>query len=574
MRRISPVASLSRVTLAACLSSAVGLSACGGASAPQGEYQPPDVFDGGTDAGPPPPDATPDVPPPPPMTGPGAFRVVAGPAALLKNGPPCTSEAGAAGDTWCAFTAPSRFSAGAQALYVVNLSAALGGTPITCGGAAGDDLNCLLLTSGFAQDDTHGAFFQGNTLVYFDVTATPYGWRPGMLNGRRLAVVTSSGGDVHDCLPARVGNAVTCLHDIPAPAGAAASSTAVWSELLLGSVAADSPLLAPLATVISSDTADDQQRFQVRIVGPSGDRIAWSSRATPGGPEILNQQMIADPTTRTVVATDVSKWALSADGAHWGWLSAYNYDSHMPSGTLQLASYPAGDGVQTLMEATATYSFTVGSGLALLTVGKELLGIVDPVNAPTKTVLLDDDVINMIAQSKQGHLAYVKSYDFVFGLVDLYARKYDGTGATCSLDRLEEVPYAAGLAPRFLPGSTALLWSRVTNLDTTDPKLVAAGRFTELGTCTTSVIDPDVVTVSSLGDDRVVFSNGYDGTSGTLLTRPVVGGTTLGADAATVIQTRADASLSLYPFLNALAYTVNVGDPSDGLYLYPVAPPM
>ena len=552
-----------------------GLGGCSSSKAPPsggGEYQPPDTFDAFPDAsvlgdG----SSASDAPPPPPMTGPGAFRVVAGPAEFLKNGPPCTSEVGAASDTWCAFTAPSRFNNGGQALYVIDLTLAMGGTPIVCGGVTPDP-NCLLLTSGFAQDDTHGGFFQGNTLVYYDSTATPYGWRPGMVNGRRLAAVTAAGGDVHDCMPSRVGNAITCIHDLPVPAGAPAS-TAVSSELLVGTVDPTSPILPSIATVISSDSADDQQRFQVHIVGEHGERIAWSSRAVPGGPEIRNQQLIGDPTTRQVVATDVSKWTVSTDGTHWGWLSQFNYKGSGPSGTLQVANFPDGSNPVTVMPLTATYAFTVGSGLAVLATSKILSGLVDPVNAPADAMMLDSDVISILSVSKLGHVAYVKKYDFVFGLVDLYVQKYDRTSILCTLDRFEEIPYGAGLTPRFLPGGTALLWSRVTNLDTTDDRLMAAGRFTEVTSCVTTNVDPDVVTMSSLGDGNIVYSNSYDGASGTLQTRSVLGGTMLGPAAATVVvQTRTDASLSLYPFLNALAYTVNVGGDSDGLYLYPVPP--
>ena len=555
------------------LCGASGLGGCSSSKAPSpdGEYQPRDIFDALPDASSPADGGiTSDGSLPPPMTAPGAFRVVAGTVELLKNGPPCTSEAGSMTDTWCGFTAPSRFSAGAQALYVVNLTAGMGGTPISCGGVTPDP-NCLLLTSGIAQDGTHATLFQGNTLVYFDTTGTPYGWRPGMVNGRRLAVVTAAGGDVHDCTPARAGNAIVCLHDLPVPADAP-PSTAVQSELLVGAVGATSPPLPSIATVISSDSDDTQQRFQVRIVGSSGERIVWSSRAVAGGPEILNQQLIADPSTRQVVATDVSKWTISPDGMHWGWLADFNYNRSAPSGTLRLANFPDGSNPISLVSQAATYAFTVGSGLAVLATSKSLMGLVDPVNAPTNVTTLDSDVIAILAVSKMGHVAYVKKYDFVFGLVDLYVQKYDRSGILCPLDRVEEVPYNAGLTPRFLPGGTALLWSRVTNLDTTDSRLMAGGRFTDVTTCVTTNVDADVATMASAGDGRIVYSNSYDGASGTLQTRGVLGGTTLAPGAATVIQTRVDASLSLYPYLNALAYTVNVGDVSDGLYLYPIPP--
>ena len=155
--------------------------------------------------------------------------------------------------------------------------------------------------------------------------------------------------------------------------------------------------------------------------------------------------------------------------------------------------------------------------------------------------------------------------------MDLYVQKYERTGILCALDRAEEVTYGGGLTPRFLPGGTALLWSQVTNLDTSDP-LKAGGRFTDLTTCVTTTVDSDVVTMNALGDANIVYSNGYDGSTATLQTRGVLAGTMLAPGDATVIQTRADSALSLYPFLNALAYTVNVGAATDGLYLYPIPP--
>jgi hypothetical protein len=186
--------------------------------------------------------------------------------------------------------------------------------------------------------------------------------------------------------------------------------------------------------------------------------------------------------------------------------------------------------------------------------------------------MLDTGVLGVIALGAQGHLAYVKDFDFVFSLVDLFVRKFDGTGPTCSLDLRTEVPFVSGLAPRFLPSGGALLWSRVTNLDTTDDRLIAAGKFTSLSDCGTATVGTDVVTMGPLGDEAISVSDSYDGSSGTLRVRGVApGGMMLAPGDATLVQTRASASLSLYPFLHALLYTVNIGDPGDGLYLRPIS---
>ncbi len=555
-----------------------------------------------------------DAPLPPPVTAPGSVRVVGGSLHLLQKGAPCSGDVASPTDVWCAFVAPSPLAPATNTLYVINISAASAGAAITCGGPNVDP-NCLSLTPAFAEDTTHPALFQGNTLVYYDGTLTPYGWRPGMLNGRALALVTATSGDIHDCMPGRTGDSIGCLQDVPAPptpaggAGGAAGtagaggvaqaaggsgggggvagasgaagaggaavvtpSTSIYSDLLVGHVGPASPVLPRVTTVISGDTSDAVQRFKWRIVGTAGDRIAWSTRAVPGGPEILNVQTIGDDTTRLVVATNVSQWTVSADASRWAWLSAYNYDTSNPSGTLQLQGFAAGAAPATVMTNVASFAFTVGMGMYALSDSGTLFGIVDPVNAPMVTVAVDQGVVGVVTQSRQGHLAYLKNYDFVFRLIDLYVKKFDGTGTSCTLDRSMEVPFGNSLAPRFLPGGGAVAWARVSNLDSTDPRLMAAGRLTDLATCASVTVDPDIVAMGTFGDGALILTDAFDGNSGTLVVQGLVGGNALAPGANTVVQTRMNSSLSLYPFLNVLVYTVGVGDPSDGLYVYPIPP--
>ncbi len=57
--------------------------------------------------------------------------------------------------------------------------------------------------------------FQGDTLVFHDVAATPFGWRPGMTAARVLAVADPNTADVLACTPSLKGTAVICLRDLP-----------------------------------------------------------------------------------------------------------------------------------------------------------------------------------------------------------------------------------------------------------------------------------------------------------------------------------------------------------------------
>ena len=60
---------------------------------------------------------------------------------------------------------PRRCRPTRAALFVVNVTKAAAGTPITCGAT---DANCLKLTDNFGEDDDHPAMFRGDTLVYYD----------------------------------------------------------------------------------------------------------------------------------------------------------------------------------------------------------------------------------------------------------------------------------------------------------------------------------------------------------------------------------------------------------------------
>lgn len=513
---------------------------------------------------------------PPPMTAPGGRRIISGAVKFISKGSPCSFDSDPKAEVWCAILRPSVLQLGSSALFVVNISKAMAGTAVACGTAAGDP-NCLMLTGGFEEDDTHKAAFQGSTLVYYDLTGAPYAWRPGMLNGRRLVTISSDTGNTHDCVAAPRGDAVACLQDVPAvilptggAPGAGASATATFSDLLVGHAGATAPLLEKIETVVSGDTNDSLPRSSFHFVGPMADRIAWSTPVQPGGAEVLKVQVVGDEASRQVVATDVSRWVTSPDFTQWGWLSAFNYDRSAPSGTLQAAPFPGGEAPITVRENTAAFSFVKNHGMSILDDTGGLFGMVD-VASKAALVPLDSRVLGVIAVSGEGHLAYVKSFDFIFSLVDLFVQKYDGSGTGCSLDRNEEVPYGGLLGARFLPNSAALLWARVTNLDTTDDRLKAAGKFTRTADCVTQTVASDVVAQGTLGQDGISVSDSFDGASGTLSIRGLAGtGDMLAPEDAMLVQTRMDSSLSLYPLLHVLVYTVNIGESADGLYLRPV----
>jgi hypothetical protein len=500
---------------------------------------------------------------PPPMSGGDNISLFLGPATFLAKGQLCTGEVGATGDRWCAFSSPSVTNLGNTDLFVVNVSRAAAGVAIACRGGNGDP-NCLRLTGGFFEDTTRAAVFQGDTLVYFDLSGTPYAWRPGMSNGRVLA--SPATGNVHNCFAARKGTAVLCLRDLPA----SPADTVVQSDLLAGRLDGISdPPLTKIETVISQDPANAKLRvFQDAFPTPAGDVVAWSSRATLDGPEILKAQTVDAAATRQTVASNVTAWSASPDGARWYWLSQPN--ALTKAGILQSAPLPAGTAPTTLLADVVDFSVSASGGVAALTAAGALRGFADPVGAPTVITPIDSGVLGILRVSPLGHVAYAKSIDSILGLIDLYASKLDGTGTPCTLTAQKENPIFAS----FLPGSGAIIWARITNLNIPigDP-LPTTAVLTNLSDCRTTTVASNVRTLGTAGDIGVLFTNDGDMSDATLRVRDVVGGSTLGSATAKLIETRVDRFVSVFPSPGAVVFTVNADSPDDGLYLHLVTSP-
>jgi hypothetical protein len=488
---------------------------------------------------------------PDPVSSQTNVRVVAGPVQFLTSGATCSgagNETGG-GDRWCAFLTPSSSSLDNRDLFVVNVSQAAAGTAIACGGIAPDP-NCLRLTRGFFEEGTapapHAAFFQGDTLVFFDVFGTPFGWRPGMLNARVLT--DSSGGDVHDCFPAKKGNAILCFRDLPT-----STVDTTFSDVLLGRL--DAPADRPLSrveTIITATAVDPVRRFQFGFVTPSGDTA----------------RKIDDAASLRTVASDISRWSASADGTRWYWLSGYG--AAMVTGTLmgdlQTASLD-GTGVSTMIVGVHDYSASSSGPVVALTGLFELKSVKNPATAPTSVIDLDSGVRGLMAVGPE-HVVYLKKFDSIFPLSDAYVRRIDGTQQTaCTLTgQLDGVRY--GL--HFLPDSSALLWARVVTLDIPVGDLPPIDAIlTNLGTCSRTIV------ASKVGDGDwgvadgtgVVVIDQSDNSDGSLRFRRLTSPGTLDPLPATLIHTRVDSFIPVFPMPGVVVFTVNAGSSKDGLYL-------
>lgn len=501
---------------------------------------------------------------PEPMSGAGNLKVFSGSGGIrfLRSGPTCTADSGGARDRWCAFLAPSTPNIDNTDLWVVNVSRAAAGTPVVCGGTVADP-NCLRLTRGFFEETDssepvlHPALFRGETLVFFDRAGAPYGWRPGMLNARLLAYL--AGGNVRNCSPSGAGTAITCLRDLP---------ESTWdvtiSDVLVGRLDAKTdPPLAPVEKVITSALIDgNNQKFQLGWA--PGEVLAWSGRQTTEDLETLRALRVDDPGSLRTVATDVSHWSTSADGTRWYWLSKYK----TVSGDLQTARFPDGSGVRDMIPAVHDYSVTASGAVVALTGSFELKTVLNPATAPATTIALANGVRGLMAVSDQ-HVVYLTNFDTLWPLANAFVRRIDGTqNGACTLStQLDAVQYGF----RFTPDSTGLLWARVTSLDVFlgDPIPIDAN-FTNLSTCARTIV------ASNVGDGDwgiasgggLLFIDQSDNDDGTLrMRRFAATPPALEAPPATLIHTRVDSFIPVYPIPGVVLFTVNAGSTKDGLYL-------
>jgi hypothetical protein len=487
--------------------------------------------------------------------------------ALLDAGAPCTNEEGATGDRWCAVFGPPMTTTLNYTLWVFNASKAAAGTSVNC--ASGADPNCIKLIDTFGEDQYHSAWFQGDTLIYYDqnvATFTPFAWRPGMTAGRKLATGDSA-ADVWACTADTKGTAAWCLRDLPV-AMQTDPTHVLLSDLLAGHVdGAASPPLARIETVISGSSADnpDFPHFQVGFPVPGSETIAWSARPTLAGVETLKTQTIGNDASRATVATDVNRWQTSPDGTHWFWLS--HIDDASGAGTLQSAPYPAGISPVMVAANVVQYAFPTMGSLAALDSAKALKGFTDPIGAPTTSVALDTGVLAVIAQSRMGHLAYVKTAKTNSStgatFTDIFIKKVDGTGACTFTSNTDADPFDF----LFTPSSGGASWLQRT--------IVSQGAmYTRLSDCTKMPVSPTASTTvftRPLNDRGILYVDNIDDLTGTGVVTLVPLDTTAALSPSTAAIVVSGQVGSLMPVAagatDLLIYTVNGGGTDDGVYV-------
>lgn len=476
-------------------------------------------------------------------------RVFHGVASMLFDGPACAREEGVESDRWCGFVA--RSEEGERNLFVVNVSAALAGEAVACDGI---NEHCALLAASLGGDSfdptQHGTLFQGDTLVYYDAALAPYAWRPGMAAGRLLVEVSAS-LDAVFCTPASRGTVIGCLG---LPAEPAAPDLA-RADLLVGHAdGVEEPLLGAVDEVIAANANDAIPRFGYGYPDVPGDYIAWTTRESATGPETLKLLDAADLDSKATIASDVHDWTVARGGTRWFWLSAIDAAG---AGTLQTAPFPSGEDPSDVFDGAVDYA-ELGAGVVVRSSEAELVAIADPDGAPGERVTLDTGVLELLSVTNAERVAYAKHFVGVSS-VDLYVAHAGGEGV-CTVDSSVSVPIRSIF---FSPDGGALVWARSNQRGGFD------AHFTELATCESELLEPDVVALAWLGDDTILLMNDFDSTlgAGALRVRSIGADRRLDPAGARLVAHDVDTYAIADPGRRTLVYTVNGGGPADGVYV-------
>ena len=483
-------------------------------------------------------------------------------AALLDLGAPCTNEEGATGDRWCAIIAPSAADPTRAALFVVNVTKAAAGTPITCGAT---DANCLKLTDTFGEADNHPAMFRGDTLVYYDiVTAVPFGWRAGMTAGKALATLDADADAV--CTPSPKGSAIVCIRLLPTAMQTDPTNLALVDVLAGHLEDAATPPLARVDTVIAASSADTNvTHFQVGFPVPGSETVAWSARTSVSGAEVLKIQTMGNDASRATVASGVNSWQVSSDGARWYWLTSVNETDG--TGAVQSAPFPAGTSPVAHASGVLQFENPSPSSLVVIDTTKKLTFFADPAGAPTTSQSLDTGVVSFLAFDGKGTVAYVKTItsnaDGSVRATDLFVKKTDGTNACALTSASDAYPFAFD----FTASAGAAAWAQRTITS-------AAIQYTRFSDCMKMKVGDNVVFfVQTIGDKGIVYLDGLDSALGvaTAKLRAVAPDGALSADPAMVVSGQVG-SLAVPTGTDMLVYSVNGGGDDDGIYVRPFSP--
>ena len=522
-----------------------GTAGAGGGSLPAGSGGS-DVTDGGTPLQ--------DAAPPAPMN----TLIFSGTALLIGPGLSCShapapAAGAAAPDKWCGIVRPGA-TTDVVAMYVVNVTKALAGMPITC--AAGD-ANCLQLTPDLSVDANANHGFFGQTFIYYDKTAA-FAWRPGWTAGRKLMGSTAT-------------QPVQCIapsNDLPNAICGQIDVTGTGYDLYAGSIATQAGAALPAVEPVGTGSIS---------FSPDGTGILYSVNLDANSlGETLKMQTIGDDTSRKTVAMNVTNWTFSRDGAHWLWLSAPVNTTisgqAVKNGTLQAAPYPAGTPVVNVQGKVVDYAPLGAKSVVSLstptTMGMDLKAVAD-IDSPTTTttVLQATNAFALVDVDAAGNILYYDKIDQPDPQQETYLIDLRQVTADGSKKCVVTADTSADLRmPSLIASSKGVAWVQVIIDFAAGTVTSVDGVVTTLADCAAHVFAPEVGSYIDT-TTGLVFQNAVntDQLTADLSYVPLAAGA---PKTVTLLQGAADFTIeALTPDLPRVLFTVNQRPTGNGVYV-------
>ncbi|MEO8213956.1 MAG: hypothetical protein ABI560_12215, partial [Myxococcales bacterium] len=147
--------------------------------------------------------------------------------------------------------------------------------------------------------------------------------------------------------------------------------------------------------------------------------------------------------------------------------------------------------------------------------------------------------------------------------------RLDGTGERCVLTSQRLAPARVS----FTASGAGVLWARVLNLDDfVGTPLKFRVTLTRLSDCAAMPVASEAAAFGTVGDDRVLLEDDFDGSDGRLQLKYLAGGGVVGPAPPVLIQTRVSQFVPVAGNAGMVVYTVDASS-AAGLYLYVAKPP-
>jgi hypothetical protein len=506
--------------------------------------------------------------------------LLAGPISLVGGGGVVGCSHGSMPERWCAFDRPSSEGGITSELWVMNISKAITGVPVSCDQ---DGADCFRLTSNlfigsqlWGVSHPYDTRFDGDTLIFYadarPDTPDPYvgpafAWRPGWSHARQLT--TSQGG--------------LCYADHRAAVAFCTDSVVIQKnpnefgpnyrelDLLAGPIEDPAGAALPKVGHLAADGADSLS-WRARFSAGS-EYFAFSSFSQATDVEAVNVVKMSDAgrIVPSVILPNVAEWEIAHDASKIYFLEGYDRKLlQYAQGTLMLADFPSGQSSTLLHADVADYQLLGAQGEVFTNVDKGVafytlypndfwtLSLMHDRTSPSQVFRIGQQPNYAQVATDGKHAVFLEARDRA-----AYAERTDGTG----LCMLTNDSHAETYGTQFSESGGHVFWIEYGRSGNGSEE----GWYARPEECAEKTKYGDYVTRSGVvGDDFVVFMGGdvTDRTSWLQYAPLVTDGSTTAPSPTIIVEKPSTATRTGSGDSTFVLYTKPVEASDPGLYLF------